>query len=126
MPIMQMILGREANDERRKVVVSLKNQKAIMYADGEEVSTSKVSTGKRGYRTRPGRYVITNKHRHHRSSIYGSSMPFFMRLSCGDFGLHYSGSVPSYPASHGCIRMPWSKAQEFFKAMQVGDIVVIE
>ncbi len=125
-PIMQMILGREANDESRKVVISLKNQKAVLYEEGEPVTSSRVSTGRRGYRTPTGTYVITDKHRHHRSTIYGSSMPFFMRLSCGDFGLHYSASVPSYPASHGCIRMPWSNAQNFFKTMRVGDIVVIE
>lgn len=125
-PIMQMVLGREAGDLSRKVIVSLNTQRATLYKDGKAVNNSRVSTGKRGSRTPRGTYVITNKHRHHNSSIYGSSMPFFMRLSCGDFGLHYSPSVPSYPASHGCIRMPWSKAQQFYGTMQVGDVVVIE
>ncbi len=124
-PIMQIMLGREPNDESRKVVVSLKKQRAVMYQNGETVRSSRVSTGKRGHRTPTGRYVITNKYRHHNSSLYGSAMPYFMRLSCGDFGLHYSASVPSYPASHGCIRMPWNSAKSFYASLQVGDIVEI-
>ena len=51
---------------------------------------------------------ISDKHRHHNSTIYGSSMPYFMRLSCAAFGLH-QGYVPSYPASHGCIRVPMNE-----------------
>ena len=125
-PIMQMILGRPPNDRSRTVTVSLSSQRATLYKDGKAVSSSRVSTGKRGHRTPRGTYVITNKHRHHNSSIYGSAMPFFMRLSCSDFGLHYSASVPSYPASHGCIRMPWSNVKHFYSVLQVGDIVTIE
>ena len=125
-PIMQMILGREPNDKARTVTVSLKNQRATLYKNGKAVSSSRVSTGKRGKRTPRGTFVITNKHRHHNSSIYGSAMPYFMRLSCGDFGLHYSASVPSYPASHGCIRMPWSNVKNFYSVLQIGDIVTIE
>jgi lipoprotein-anchoring transpeptidase ErfK/SrfK len=125
-PIMQMILGREANDKSRTVTVSLKKQRATLYKNGEAVSTSRVSTGKRGSRTPKGTFVITSKHRHHNSSIYGSAMPYFMRLSCGDFGLHYSPSVPSYPASHGCVRMPWSNVKHFYSVLRAGDIVTIE
>jgi ankyrin repeat protein len=125
-PIMQLILGREANDKSRTVTVSLKSQRATLYKDGEAVSSSRVSSGKRGNRTPKGTYVITNKHRHHNSSIYGSSMPYFMRLSCSDFGLHYSPNVPSYPASHGCVRMPWSDVKHFYSVLKLGDIVTIE
>lgn len=52
-------------------------------------------------------------------------MPFFQRLSCSDFGFHY-GNVPGYPASHGCIRMPWSSAQTLFSMTKVGDKVTIK
>ncbi|MGY8688601.1 MAG: ankyrin repeat domain-containing protein [Verrucomicrobiales bacterium] len=63
-PIMQMILGREANDETRKVIISIKSQRATMYKKGEAVSSSRVSTGKRGNRTPKGEFVITNKYLH--------------------------------------------------------------
>jgi lipoprotein-anchoring transpeptidase ErfK/SrfK len=51
-------------------------------------------------------------------------MPFFMRLNCGAIGLH-SGYVTGRPASHGCIRLPYEKAQKFFDICRVGDEVQI-
>jgi lipoprotein-anchoring transpeptidase ErfK/SrfK len=86
--------------------------------------TSNVSSGMRGYRTPTGKFVVTNKARHHTSSIYGSPMPYFQRLSCQAFGFHV-GHCPGYPASHGCIRMPQSKARAFFSTTKVGDPVEI-
>jgi lipoprotein-anchoring transpeptidase ErfK/SrfK len=51
-------------------------------------------------------------------------MPYFMRLSCRDFGLH-AGVLPSYPASHGCIRLPEAKAAAFFAKVDVATLVEI-
>ena len=44
-------------------------------------------------------------------------MPYFMRLSCGDFGMH-EGDLPGYPASHGCIRLarPLDLADQVLRA----------
>jgi len=63
-----------------------------------------VSTGRQGFRTPTGSYVVTDKHRKWRSTLYPAEMPYFMRLSCGDIGFH-QGNLPGYPASHRCIRM---------------------
>ncbi|MDB4144039.1 VCBS domain-containing protein, partial [Akkermansiaceae bacterium] len=41
-----------------------------------------------------------------------------------DFGVHV-GNLPGYAASHGCIRMPWSGAKQFFSLLTVGDYVEI-
>jgi lipoprotein-anchoring transpeptidase ErfK/SrfK len=68
--------------------------------------------------------VITNKERNHRSTIYHVEMPYFMRLSCLDFGMH-AGYVPNYPASHGCIRMPEFMAENFFRSVSVGTPVTV-
>ncbi len=124
--MMQVILGRDPDPDRqpRKVVVDLGSQRATLYENGKVTYSTKVSTGKKGYRTPTGTYVITDKHRHHNSSIYGSSMPYFMRLSCAAFGLH-EGYVPNYPASHGCIRVPRSGAKHLFGVCEVGDVVEI-
>ncbi|MDC0265266.1 L,D-transpeptidase family protein [bacterium] len=51
-------------------------------------------------------------------------MPYFQRLSASDFGFHV-GNLPGYAASHGCIRMPWSGAKQFFSLLTVGDYVEI-
>ena len=125
-PMMRLILGQDPEKAERHIVLSLSEQRARVYdAKGEEIFSTKVSSGKRGYRTRQGEFVITDKHRHHNSSIYGSSMPYFQRLSCSDFGFHY-GYVPSYAASHGCIRLPMASAKKLFAITKVGDTVTIK
>ncbi len=123
--MMQIIYGRDPDHQPRKIVVDLSSQRVTLYENGEATYSSICSTGKSGYRTPAGSYVITQKARHHTSSIYGSSMPYFMRLSCSAFGLHV-GNCPGYPASHGCIRLPWSAARHYFAKCELGDLVIIQ
>lgn len=123
--IMQLLLGRRPGEEsEQRVVISLAKQRAVIYRDGEEVDSSVVSTGRKGYTTPAGTFVITNKHSSWISTIYKVPMPWFMRLSCSSIGLH-AGNIPGYPASHGCIRLPSSKAKQFFAQLRVGDVVEI-
>lgn len=124
--MMRVILGQDAETEQRHIVVSLSEQRARVFdQSGNEIFSTKVSTGRRGYATRTGEFVITNKHRSWTSTIYHSSMPYFQRLSCSDFGLH-QGVVPGYPASHGCIRVPAGNAAKLFSLTETGDRVRIE
>ncbi len=123
--VMQVLLGRRPGDEPdQRVVINLSRQRAELLRDGEVVDTTSVSTGRKGYATPPGTFVITNKHSSWISTIYKVPMPWFMRLSCGSIGMH-AGNVPGYPASHGCIRLPHTKAKAFFAQMRVGDVVEI-
>jgi len=91
----------------------------IMQKSKDHVSNLYVSTGRKGFSTPPGEYVVTDKHRKWRSTLYPADMPFFMRLSCGEIGFH-QGSLPGYPASHGCIRMPERMAEIFFANVSHG------
>lgn len=122
--MIQVILGRKPGKSRLWIKVDLSEQRAYIFDGGEEVFNTKVSTGKSGYRTRTGEFVITNKYRDWKSTIYDSSMPYFQRLSASDFGFHV-GHVPDYPASHGCIRMTSTAARKLFEMTQVGDYVEI-
>lgn len=122
--MMQVVLGRKPGKSSLWVKIDLSEQRAYVYDGEEQVYKTRVSTGKSGYRTRQGKFVITNKYRSWNSTIYGSSMPYFQRLSASDFGFHV-GNVPSYPASHGCIRMPHSAAKKIFGMTKVGDYVEI-
>lgn len=127
-PMAQLMLGREPElngNHLRKVVVSRSDQRARFYKNGELVYSTRCSTGKSGYRTPGGTYVITDKTRLRYSTLYGSAMPFFHRLSGSAIGMH-EGYVPGYPASHGCIRLPYQYAKIFFEQTQLGDIVVVE
>jgi len=119
------LLGEDPEYEERRIVISLSEQRARMFdPEGNEIFNTKVSTGRKGFATRSGNFVITDKYRTWTSTIYHASMPYFQRLSCADFGMH-EGNVPGYPASHGCIRVPSDKASKLFALTQVGDQVQI-
>jgi ankyrin repeat protein len=122
----QLLLGRLRGEKRNtKIVVSIASQKATIYKNGEAIRSCRVSTGRSDFPTPTGQFVISDKQADWMSSIYKVPMPFFMRLSCKDFGLH-EGIVSSSRASHGCIRLPKAEAPEFFKLMQIGDPVSIQ
>lgn len=120
------LMGRDPRLENHdtRVEISLSDQRAYFYKKGAVAMTTRVSTGRPGYPTPTGQYVVTDKHATHRSTIYKVPMPYFMRLSCREFGLH-QGIVPNYPASHGCIRVPAGRAYELFKQVEVGTLVTI-
>ncbi|MCU0796331.1 MAG: ankyrin repeat domain-containing protein [Akkermansiaceae bacterium] len=124
-PMMRLLLGKDPYVEERRVLVDLSEQRLWVYGPkGDEILSTRVSTGRSGYRTRTGTFAITNRYRAWTSTIYHSSMPYFQRLSCSDFGFH-QGYVPGYPASHGCIRVPAGTANKLFNITDVGDRVEI-
>ncbi len=123
--LMRIILGRQPDSEPHTLVtVDLTRQRAWVMKEGLIIDSCPVSTGREGYATPAGRYVITDKHKSWTSTLYHVSMPFFMRLNCSAIGLH-SGYVTGRPASHGCIRLPYEKAKKFFNLVRVGDEVQI-
>jgi lipoprotein-anchoring transpeptidase ErfK/SrfK len=46
------------------------------------------------------------------------------RLTRSGTALH-AGAVPGYPASHGCIRLPFSFAPKLFQMTAVGGNVLV-
>ena len=121
----QILLGSGPPPDQLRIEISLASQHAEVIKDGVPVFSTICSTGREGYATRTGSYVITNKERNHRSTIYNVEMPYFMRLSCLDFGMH-EGVVPNYPASHGCIRLPSEAARRLFAEIPLGTLVTVQ
>ena len=120
----QMLLGSAPPRDQTRIEISLNAQHATFIKDGEVVLQTEISTGRAGFDTRPGEYVITDKHLTHRSTMYPAEMPFFMRLSCQAFGLH-EGYVTGRPASHGCIRLPRIAARRLYAEAPIGTWVSI-
>ncbi len=134
------------------IKVVLSEQKAYFYKGGRLAGISPVSTGMAGHRTPTGNFRISEKKYSHRSNIYGhyvsrggyvlrsnvdvrrdrrppgavfrgASMEYMMRIN-GAVTMH-AGYVPGYPASHGCIRLPWHMAKIFFSNTTVGTRVSV-
>lgn len=116
----------EASDgERLRLIISRDEQRMDVYRGAKLITSSPVSTGKKGYATPLGVYSILGKRRWHRSNIYSRApMPFMQRLTWSGIALH-EGRVPGYPASHGCIRLPKGFAVELFGMTQVGVDVIV-
>jgi ankyrin repeat protein len=121
----QILLGGGPAPDKLRIEISLGMQRVELVRDGVPVYHARCSTGRPGYSTKRGEFVITNKERNHRSTIYHVEMPYFMRLSCLDFGMH-AGYVADHPASHGCIRLPEEAARKFFSEIPVGTLVTVQ
>ena len=107
------------------LVISLKTQRAVIYRNGIPIGISTVSTGRPGYETPTGVFVILQKHVEHYSSIYDNApMPYMQRLTWGGIALH-AGNLPGYPASHGCVRLPKEFARLLYQVTKHGMTVVI-
>lgn len=119
-------LAREQPSGVLTIAVSIDNQHLSVFDGLHEIATSPVSTGRAGHATPTGIFSILDKRRHHRSNIYSQApMPFMQRLTWSGIALHASNHVPSYPASHGCVRMPEAFARELYTMTDIGLHVVI-
>jgi lipoprotein-anchoring transpeptidase ErfK/SrfK len=108
-----------------EIVVSIPQQRAYIYRANTLIGVTTVSTGMAGHRTPTGRYPIMEKRRTHFSNLYNNApMPFMQRLTMGGIALH-AGQIPGYPASHGCVRLPYAMAQNIFGVTQVRSVVHI-
>ena len=121
-----ILLGIDSKDDPYKIEISLPNQKLTLYRDGAPYLIAKISTGRNDKPTPPGNYLVTDKIRLERSTLYKVRMPYFLRLSFSEYGIHY-GVNPGHPASHGCIRVgSEEKAQKIFESCPIGTLVKIE
>jgi lipoprotein-anchoring transpeptidase ErfK/SrfK len=120
----QSLISDAPPPDKYRIEISLAAQRATLYRDGAPSFRTEISSGKTGFSTPTGQFVVTDKKQSHMSTIYKVKMPYFMRLSCKDFGMH-EGYVPDYPASHGCIRVPAEAARKLFKEVPIGTLVTI-
>jgi hypothetical protein len=107
------------------ILVSLPLQTMHVYRNGILVGRSSVSTGSKGRSTPTGVFTILEKKQTHRSKKYNNApMPNMQRLTWSGIAMH-SGNLPGYPASHGCIRMPFDFSTLVFGITGNGGTVVI-
>lgn len=108
------------------MLVSLEKQSIRVFSGDTLVARSNVSTGKKGHSTPTGVFSILEKRRRHHSNIYSRApMPFMQRLTWSGIALHEAKSVPDYPASHGCVRLPRAFAKQLYRYTDLGAHVII-
>ncbi len=136
-----------------RIEIDLSDQRARFFKNDKLVGESKISTGRKGFETPPGSYRVTQRNKDHVSNLYGdyvdevgqvvkkdvdvtkdelpdwaefrgAKMPYFLRFH-GGYGMH-AGRVPTYRASHGCVRLPRMMAQHFYENAPSGTPVIVQ
>lgn len=110
----------------QRAEVSISRQRVLAWQGPYAVLYSNVSTGRGGSTPRGDYEAGPYKAWRHYSSIYNNApMPYSVQIN-GNIFFHGSGSVPRYPASHGCIRMPLNRgnpARYLYNWIEVGTAV---
>ena len=102
----------------RRIEVQLRRQLALLIEDNRVLRAVHVSTGAYG-KTPTGSFRVYRKER------YSWSVPFKVWLPwasyfTGGVAFHEFGSVPTYAASHGCIRVNHYDAELLFGFAETG------
>ena len=95
----------------------------LMVDTGEVVRAMHTSTGNAGL-TPVGSFRVYVK------ALLSWSVPFkvwmpYAAYFTGGIATHQSPNVPSYPASHGCVRLPEGEAERVYRFVEVGTPVVV-
>ena len=106
-------------------VVSIGRQRITFYDRNGAVAQAPISSGQSGHDTPQGVFSIIEKKEEHNSNLYNdASMPFMQRITWSGVAMH-AGPLPGYPASHGCIRLPYGFAERIFRATKLNTRVVV-
>jgi hypothetical protein len=106
-------------------IVSLRSQRITVYDADGWILRAPVSSGQKGRETPAGIFSVIEKQAEHYSNLYDDAfMPHMQRLTWSGIALH-GGPLPGYPASHGCIRMPYDFAERLFDATRLGMRVIV-
>jgi hypothetical protein len=106
-------------------IVSLRSQRITIYDTAGWILRAPVSSGQKGRETPAGIFSVLQKDAEHYSNLYEDGyMPHMQRLTWSGIALH-GGPLPGYPASHGCVRMPFAFAARLFDTTQLGMRVIV-
>lgn len=94
----------------KRIHVDLARQRLHAYQGYQLVLDTNISSGRTG--NTPSGYFTAGPYKsrmHYSSKYHNAPMPWSVQIT-GHIFFHGFSSVPSYPASHGCIRVPLTGA----------------
>lgn len=111
------------NGPARRVEIYRAKGITLLVENGRVSRAIHSSAGKPGYETPTGSYRIQRKVLRDWSRPYKTWMPYASYFHRG-YALH-EGGVPTYPASHGCVRVPSWDAADTYRFATVGTAVIV-
>jgi peptidoglycan hydrolase-like protein with peptidoglycan-binding domain len=99
-------------DWSRQVVVLARGARPVMtvHASSGAAATPTVFGSYRFYSKAPG---------------FNSKRMYYSNYFVGGYAIHGYASVPTYPASHGCIRIPMASAVRVYRWISLGDPIFV-
>jgi lipoprotein-anchoring transpeptidase ErfK/SrfK len=88
--------------------------------DGDITNILHISSGKPSTPTRDGSFHVTRK-----IAGYSPNHLYYPSYFDGYRALHGWTDVPTYAASHGCVRMPYWNAKFIFGLARIGTPVIV-
>src|SRR5687767_422667 len=107
------------------ITVDLEAQVLSIFRGGYEIGAAAILYGRDDKPTPLGAFPITQKKAKHVSNLYGSPMPYMMRMTNDGISIHGSDSVDPGFATHGCVAVPVAFAAKLFGAAKLGDLVIV-
>lgn len=100
--------------------VDLKRQRMEVFVDGAKRYTWPVSTGRKGWETKPGSYHPFALTRHYYSSKWKMNLPYLVSIAEDGTAIHGTemASKLGRTASHGCIRLSMGNAARFYALIE--------
>lgn len=99
-------------DQTRQVLYTVR--------DGSVTNIMHVSTGKPSTPTRDGSFSVTSK-----LAGYSDHLLYYPSFFDGNRAVHGWPDVPTYAASHGCVRVPYWNAQWIYGLAAIGTRVIV-
>jgi lipoprotein-anchoring transpeptidase ErfK/SrfK len=111
------------NSDANKVEIDLTRQVLFLYEGGSLSKILPVSSGTSETPTPTGNYRIYMRAQGWETSPLGRL--YNSQYFVGGYAIHGSLSVPNYPASHGCVRLPMHSAEWFPDHVGIGTPVYV-
>jgi lipoprotein-anchoring transpeptidase ErfK/SrfK len=103
----------------RRIEVFRDRGVALLVNDGRTRRAVHVSTGAPGYTTPAGTFSVFRKEKMSWSIPFQQWLPWASYFNQG-IAFHEYASVPTYPASHGCVRVPAPEARFLYRFADIG------
>mgnify|MGYP003641421373 FL=1 len=106
------------------VTVDLKAESISVFRAGYEIGAAVITFGDSEKPTPTGVFPISQKSKDHVSNIYGSPMPYMLRLTNDGIAIHASDVKWGW-GTRGCIGVPLEFARLLFEQATLGDRVIV-
>jgi lipoprotein-anchoring transpeptidase ErfK/SrfK len=113
-------MAMTSNAAPLRAQVDLSQQRMYVFIDGKKKYTWPVSTGKKGWATKPGSYTPFGQSEKFYSSKWKMSLPYLTWIGQDGTAIHgtYLSKRLGRTASHGCIRLSIGNAKTFYNLVQ--------